>query len=174
MGPAINKLYRVKVPAKPRTTFAASVVGGGVSVNSIPADVWLEVDMRSESKDELAKLDTRFQEVLKDAADHENAARDTRFGKVTVTPKLIGERPTGATSDDALIVRTTAAAARAARYTPELGASSTDSNIPISLGIPAVTIGSGGTGGRAPSPGAGLCVATPQTRGGLTLGPTPR
>ncbi|WP_372784941.1 M20/M25/M40 family metallo-hydrolase [Phenylobacterium sp.] len=170
MGHAIDQLYEVKVPAKPRTTFAASVVSGGVSVNSIPADVWLEVDMRSESKDELAKLDARFQDILKAAAEHENTARDTRFGKVTVTPKLIGERPTGETSEDALIVRTTAAAARAAGYTPDLGASSTDSNIPISLGIPAVTIGSGGTGGRAHSLDEWIDVAKPESLRGMTVG----
>jgi acetylornithine deacetylase/succinyl-diaminopimelate desuccinylase-like protein len=170
MGHAIDQFYEVKVPAKPRTTFAASVVGGGVSVNSIPADVWLEVDMRSESKDELAKVDLRFQEILKAAAEHENGARDTRFGKVTATPKLIGERPTGATSEDALIVRTTAAAARAAGYTPDLGASSTDSNIPISLGIPAVTIGSGGTGGRAHSLDEWIDVAKPESVRGMTVG----
>ncbi|MDB5497023.1 MAG: peptidase [Phenylobacterium sp.] len=170
MGRAVDQLYAVKVPARPRTTYAASVVGGGVSVNSIPADVWLEVDMRSESKDELARLDARFQEILKEAAEHENAARETRLGKVTVTPKLIGERPTGATREDALIVRTTAAAARAAGYTPELGASSTDSNIPISLGIPAVTIGSGGTGGRAHSLDEWIDVAKPESVRGMTVG----
>jgi tripeptide aminopeptidase len=170
MGRAVDQLYAVKVPARPRTTYSASVVGGGVSVNSIPADVWLEVDMRSESKDELARLDVRFQEILKEAAEHENAARDTRVGKVTVTPKLIGERPTGATSEDALIVRTTAAAARAAGYTPEFGASSTDSNIPISLGIPAVTIGSGGTGGRAHSLDEWIDVAKPESVRGMAVG----
>ena len=113
MGHAVDQLYETKVPSNPKTTYSASVVSGGVSVNSIPADVTLEVDMRSESKEELAKLDARFLESLKAAAEHENAARDTRFGRVTVTPKLIGERPTGATSQDALIVRTTAAAVRA-------------------------------------------------------------
>ncbi|HEY0436688.1 MAG TPA: M20/M25/M40 family metallo-hydrolase, partial [Phenylobacterium sp.] len=161
MGMAITQLYETKVPAKPRTTYAASVVGGGVSVNSIPADVWLEVDMRSESKAELEKLDARFRDILTASAEHENAARDTRVGRVTATPKLIGERPTGETSPDAQIVRTTAAAVRAAGYTPDLGASSTDSNIPISLGIPAVTIGSGGTGGRAHSIDEWIDVAKP-------------
>lgn len=170
MGRAVDQLYMVKVPANPKTTYSASVVSGGVSVNSIPADVTLEVDMRSESKDELAKLDARFQEILKEAADHENAARDTRFGKVTATPKLIGERPTGATRQDALIVKTTAAAVRAMGYTPELGASSTDSNIPISLGIPAVTIGSGGTGGRAHALDEWIDVAKPESVRGMTVG----
>jgi acetylornithine deacetylase/succinyl-diaminopimelate desuccinylase-like protein len=170
MGHAVDELYLVKAPTNPKTTYSASVVNGGVSVNSIPADVTLEVDMRSESKAELAKLDARFLEILKEAAEHENAARDTRLGKVTVTPKLIGERPTGATSRDAPIVRATAAAARAMGYTPSLGASSTDSNIPISLGIPAVTIGSGATGGRAHSLDEWIDVAKPESVRGMSVG----
>ena len=170
MGHAIDQLYDVKVPATPRTTYSASVVGGGVSVNSIPADVWMEVDMRSEDKAELAKVDVKFLAILKAAAEHENAARSTRVGKITVEPKLIGERPTGHTSPDALIVATTAEAARAAGYRPELGASSTDSNIPISLGIPAVTIGSGGTGGRAHSLDEWIDVAKPESLRGMTVG----
>ena len=170
MGHAIDQLYQVKVPATPRTTYAASVVGGGVSVNSIPADVWLEVDMRSEDEAELAKLGAKFLAILQEAGAHENAARSTRIGKVSVEPKLIGERPTGHTSADALIVATTAAAARAAGYTPELGASSTDSNIPISLGIPAVTIGSGGLGGRVHSLDEWIDVAKPESLRGMTVG----
>jgi tripeptide aminopeptidase len=170
MGHAVDQLYEIKTPSQPKTTYAASVVSGGVSVNSIPADVTLEVDMRSESKEELAKLDARFLAILKDAEAHENAARDTRLGKVTVTPKLIGERPTGATSPDAQIVKTTAAAVRAFGYTPELGASSTDSNIPISLGIPAVTIGSGGTGGRAHALDEWIDVAKPESVRGMSVG----
>jgi tripeptide aminopeptidase len=170
MGHAVDQLYEIKTPSNPKTTYAASVVSGGVSVNSIPADVTLEVDMRSESKEELAKLDAKFLQILKDAEAHENAARDTRFGKITVTPKLIGERPTGSTSPDAPIVKTTAAAVRALGYTPELGASSTDSNIPISLGIPAVTIGSGGTGGRAHALDEWIDVAKPESLRGMTVG----
>jgi di/tripeptidase len=170
MGHAIDELYQVKVPAQPRTTYSASVVGGGVSVNSIPSDVWLEVDMRSESKTELEKLDARFLEILKDTAAHENAARSTRVGAVTVEPKLIGERPTGATREDAPIVATMSAAVRAFGYTPQLGASSTDSNIPISLGIPAVTIGSGGVAGRAHSTDEWIDVAKPESVRGMSVG----
>ena len=170
MGHAVDQLYLVKVPTNPKTTYSASVVSGGVSVNSIPADVTLEVDTRSESRAELDKLDARFLAILKQAAEHENAARDTRLGKVTVTPKLIGERPTGATSRDAPIVRATATAVRAMGYTPALGASSTDSNIPISLGIPAVTIGSGGTGGRAHSLDEWIDVAKPESVRGMSVG----
>ena len=170
MGHAVDELYEVKVPAKPKTTFSASVVSGGVSVNSIPADVTLEVDMRSESAEELARLDARFLAILKAAEAHENAARDTRVGRVTVTPKLIGERPAGATDPNSPIVRTMVAAAKAAGYTPELGASSTDSNIPISLGIPAVTIGSGGGGGRAHSLDEFIDVEKSESLRGMTVG----
>ncbi|HEY3950866.1 M20/M25/M40 family metallo-hydrolase [Phenylobacterium sp.] len=170
MAHAVDELYEVKVPAHPKTTYSASVVSGGVSVNSIPADVTLEVDMRSESAEELAKLDARFLAILKDAEAHENAARSTGVGKITVTPKLIGERPTGSTSPEAPIVRTVAAAARAAGYTPQLDASSTDANIPISLGIPAVTIGSGGGGGRAHSLDEWIDVAKPESLRGMTVG----
>ena len=170
MAHAVDRLYEVKVPAQPKTTYAASVVSGGVSVNSIPADVTLEVDMRSQSKEELAKLDARFLEILKAAEAHENAQRNTGVGKVTVTPKLIGERPTGSTSPDSLIVRTTAAAAKAAGYAPQLDSSSTDANIPISLGIAAVTIGSGGGGGRAHSLDEWIDVAKPESLRGMTVG----
>lgn len=170
MGRVVDQLYEVKVPTDPKTTFAASVVGGGVSVNAIPSDVWLEVDMRSESKDELDKIDARFKQILNSAVTHENAMRSTRVGAVSADAKLIGERPTGATSQDAAIVVTTAAAVKALGYTPELGASSTDSNIPISLGIPAVTIGSGGVAARAHSVDEWIDVAKPESVRGMSVG----
>lgn len=149
MGNAVVAMNRLEVPKEPRTTYATSVVGGGTSVNSIPDAIWLEVDMRSESPEELAKLDAKFKTLVDEAVAAENAARSTAPGQISAELKLIGDRPTGATREDAEIVQLTSAAVRAAGYTPVLGASSTDSNMPISLGIPAVTIGSGGRGGRA-------------------------
>jgi len=149
MGNAVVAMNRLEVPKAPKTTYATSVVGGGTSVNSIPDAIWLEVDMRSESAEELAKLDAKFNTIVDEAVAAENAARSTGPGKITAELKLIGDRPTGATREDAQIVQITSAAVRAAGWQPILGASSTDSNIPISLGIPAVTIGSGGKGGRA-------------------------
>jgi acetylornithine deacetylase/succinyl-diaminopimelate desuccinylase-like protein len=139
-------------------------------VNSIPDAIWLEVDMRSESAEELAKLDRRFLEIVKSAVDQENAARSTRAGKITADVKMIGDRPTGATRQDAEIVQLTAAAVRAAGYRPELGASSTDSNVPISLGVSAVTIGSGGDGGRAHSVDEWIDVSKPENLKGMTVG----
>jgi len=171
MGTTVVEMNKIVTPTNPKTTYATSVVGGGTSVNSIPDAIWLEVDMRSESKDELAKVDAQFLKIVEGAVKTENAARSTRAGEITADVKQIGERPTGATKQDAEIVQITAAAVRAAGYsTPILGASSTDSNIPISLGIPAVTIGSGGTGGRAHAVDEWIDVAKPESLKGMSVG----
>jgi tripeptide aminopeptidase len=170
MGTTVVELNKVRVPVQPKTTYMTSVVGGGTSVNSIPDTIWLEVDMRSESKEELAKLDGVFLRIVRSAVDQENAARSTRAGKIAADVKLIGERPTGSTSPDAPIVQLTAAAVRAAGYDPILGASSTDSNVPISLGVPAVTIGSGGDGGRAHAVDEWIDVAKPESLKGMSVG----
>jgi di/tripeptidase len=149
MGNAIRKFSAMTVPTAPKTTFSVGVVGGGTSVNSIPFESWMEVDMRSESAAELAKLDKTFLSLMQQAADEENAARSTREGAITVDPKLIGDRPSGQTSHDSPIVQTAAAVVQAVGMKPRFSFSSTDSNIPISLGIPAITVDSGGRGGRA-------------------------
>ncbi|WP_430420020.1 M20/M25/M40 family metallo-hydrolase [Phenylobacterium sp.] len=171
MGATVVEMNKIKTPTKPKTTYMTSVVGGGTSVNSIPDAIWLEVDMRSESKDELAKIDGQFLQIVEGAVAGENAARSTAAGKISAEVKLIGDRPTGNTREDAEIVQMTAAAVRGAGYTPILGAGSTDSNVPISLGIPAVTIGSGaGGGGRAHAVDEWIDVAKPESLKGMTVG----
>ncbi|CAN5761067.1 M20/M25/M40 family metallo-hydrolase [soil metagenome] len=149
MAKAVVDRYSIKPPTEPKTTYAASVTGGGTSVNAIPGEVFMDFDMRSESAAELAKLDTKLVAILNAAVEGENAARSTRYGKVSVEVKVIGERPAGATDPKAAIVAATHDAITALGYTPLHEASSTDANVPMSLGIPAVTIGSGGKGGRA-------------------------
>jgi di/tripeptidase len=170
MGTTVVEMNKIKTPTQPKTTYATSVVGGGTSVNSIPDAIWLEVDMRSESKDELARIDGQFLKIVEGAVEQENGARATTAGKVSAEVKMIGDRPTGATREDAEIVQMTSAAVRAAGYNPILGASSTDSNIPISLGIPAVTIGSGGRGGRAHAVDEWIDVAKPESLKGMAVG----
>jgi len=149
MGNAIQKFSKIVVPRAPKTTFNVGVVGGGTSVNSIPFESWMDIDMRSESPVELAKVEKEFLPLMQQAADEENAARSTAQGKITVDLKVIGDRPSGQTPKDSAIVQTAAAAIRAGGMTPTFSFSSTDSNIPISMGIPAITIDSGGQGGRA-------------------------
>lgn len=149
MSRSVVDLYATDVPKSPKTTYSASVTGGGTSVNAIPNEVFMDFDMRSESAEELARLDKTLVGILDKSVEGENAARSTRYGKVTYEAKVIGERPTGATPPDAAIVRTTHAAIAALGFTPVHETSSTDSNVPMSLGVPAVTIGSGGQAGRA-------------------------
>ena len=149
MGNAIQKFSKVVVPASPKTTFNVGTVTGGTSVNSIPFETSMEVDMRSVSPQELDKVDRQFKALMQQAADEENAARSTAQGKITVELTLIGDRPSGETPEPAPIVQTAAAVVRAMDMRPTFSFSSTDSNIPISLGIPAITIDSGGRGGRA-------------------------
>jgi tripeptide aminopeptidase len=149
MGTAIQKFGHIQVPAAPKTTFNVGVMGGGTSVNSIPFESWMEVDMRSESRGELEKINEVFIGILNEAVAEENKARSTRLGPVTLDLKLVGDRPSGETPRDALLVRTAAAAIQAVGMKPTYSASSTDSNVPISLGIPAITVDSGGRGGRA-------------------------
>ncbi|MDG2527787.1 M20/M25/M40 family metallo-hydrolase [Caulobacter endophyticus] len=149
MAQSVVDLYAVKPPVDPKTTYSASVVGGGTSVNSIPNQIFLEFDMRSESAAELAKLDQTFIGILDKAVAGENAARSTKPGVISYDAKVIGERPAGGTDPQAGIVTATAAAISALGFKPEHEASSTDANLPMSLGIPAITIGAGGKGGRA-------------------------
>ncbi len=149
MAGAMQRFGKLTVPEKPKTTYSVGVVGGGTSVNSIPFESWMELDMRSESRAELQKLDESLMALIADAVREENSARSTAQGPVTAELKLIGDRPSGETPIDSPIVQTAAASIRAAGGRPTFSWSSTDSNIPISLGIPAITVDSGGRGGRA-------------------------
>jgi len=143
MGGAIAKFSRLSVPAKPKTTFNVGVVRGGTSVNAIPTEMSMDVDMRSESPDALNKLVAEFQTIVREAVDDENTTRSTREGKVVADVKLIGDRPSGETAVSSPLVQSASAVLHAFGLTPSYSISSTDSNIPISLGIPAITIGRG-------------------------------
>ncbi len=150
MGRAIEKISRFHVPAQPRTTFNVGRVEGGTSVNSIAHTAWMEMDMRSESVAELAKLEAEFKRALQEALDEENA-RGAGSKKLTVEMKMVSQRPAGVTPADSPIVKAALAADAALGITTRLSAGSTDSNIPISLGVPAITISGGGAGRNAHS-----------------------
>ena len=149
MAKAIDRLSKISVPSTPRTTYNVGVVGGGTSVNSIPNEVWMDVDLRSESPQQLHKLAEEFIKQMNSAADDENRARSTNQGKISVEAKVIGERPSGITAVDSPIVKLAAAAVNKFGFSPTYSVGSTDSNLPISLGVPAITVDSGGSGGRA-------------------------
>ena len=147
LAETVAGLSRLEVPREPRTTFSASVIGGGTSVNSIPNEVWVEVDLRSDSAQELSRLDGAFKAVVQRSVEVENAARSTAKGAVTVELKKIGDRPAGAIDRDSELVANATAAARALGFSPKVVASSTDASIPISLGIPGIAVSAGAGGG---------------------------
>jgi acetylornithine deacetylase/succinyl-diaminopimelate desuccinylase-like protein len=153
LAATVTELYKLDVPKDPKTTYSASVIGGGTSVNSIPEAVWLEVDMRSESAAELDKLEKQFLAIVPRTVAAENAARSTRTGEVGAELKPIGARPAGSTPADADVVRFAEAAYRAEGITVEKGTSSTDANEPMRLGIPAITMSRVVKSSGAHSPG---------------------
>jgi len=172
MAQTVLELSRTTVPADPKTTYCASVVGGGTSVNSIPNDVWLEVDLRSKVPFQLDRLEKRFLRIVDDAVQAENHARSVREGPVTAEPVLIGNRPAGATDPASEVVRYATDAIAAHGFAPHLSFSSTDANIAMSLGIPAVKIGSGGTGGRGHSLEEWIDVEAESSLRGMAAGLT--
>ena len=170
MAETVRALYAIPVPATPKTTYAASVVSGGTSVNAIPDAITLQVDMRSPSPAELSRIEAGLIAASDAAVAAENAARVTRVGKVSVERTLIGDRPAGATPPGSALVRNALAAIASVGLSAEQQASSTDSNVPMSLGIPAVTIGTGDQGGRAHSVDEYVSVARAPFVRGLTMG----
>jgi tripeptide aminopeptidase len=149
LGRAVAKIAEIQVPSEPRTTFNVGRIGGGTSVNSIPAEAWMEVDLRSSDPSTLAVLDAKVQAAV-DAGVVEENRRWKSAGKITVTKELVGDRPAGSISITSPIVQTVQAAGRAVLGTPvPFSEGSTDANFPISLNIPAVAIGGGGDGNDA-------------------------
>lgn len=151
MAEAARGLAAVPVPADPPTTHCVSVVSGGTSINAIANAVTIEVDLRSASAAELAKLDAAFLAIVEQAVATENAARSTKAGSIVAEITAVGDRPAGETPAGTPIRDIAAAAVASEGYTPEFVFSSTDANVPMSLGIPALKVGAGGRGGRAHS-----------------------
>lgn len=133
-----------------KATYSVGRIGGGTSVNSIPFESWMEVDMRSVDPDRLARLDAAFLDAVNTSLSDENTAR-TRGEPISVEIKSVGRRPAGQGDLETPLLANVMAAFAVAGRTPTLEASSTDANIPISLGIPAVTISRGGVSRAAHS-----------------------
>jgi tripeptide aminopeptidase len=148
MGRAIAKISDLQTPSNPKTTFTVGTVRGGTSVNAIAGEARMAVDMRSDSTEELLKLEARLLDLVKQAVVEENARWNS--DKMTLEIKLIGDRPAGIVAMDSPIVQATQRAVTVITRAPRVtfAGSSTDSNLAMSLGIPAVTIGGGGQGGN--------------------------
>jgi tripeptide aminopeptidase len=154
LGRAIAGIADIQVREQPKTTFNVGVVSGGTSVNSIAFEASMEIDMRSEDSKSLATVDADVMRVLRRALAGENArwtGQRASRAQLTMTIDTIGIRPTGGQADNAPIVQAAIAAAKSLGVTAETGASSTDANLPISMGIAAIAIDGGGQGGGSHS-----------------------
>ncbi len=150
LGRAVAAMTALEVGDHPKTTFNVGSIEGGTSVNSIAFEARMRVDLRSVDADTLSSLDERFRRAVEVAVAEENSA--VAEGEIEVEFVSIGIRPAGSQADDAPIVRAAVSSAAALGFTPDLQAGSTDSNLPISLGVPAVTIDGGGRSEGAHSP----------------------
>lgn len=147
LGRAIAMISEIQVSENPKTTFNVGTINGGTSVNTIAASASMVLDMRSTSQEELLKLEEQIVGLFHQAAANENL-RWNKVDSIKVELELVGDRPAGSQSEDAIIVQSAMGAASVLGFEPELNnPSSTDSNVPIGLGIPAVTLGGGGNYG---------------------------
>jgi tripeptide aminopeptidase len=150
VGRLIAKVSEFQTPPEPKTTFSVGMIRGGTSVNSIAREASFDIDMRSVDPSELDKLDKLFKQKAQEALAEENKRWNDQ-GKLSLDIELIGDRPTGTQKQDAPIIRVASAANEYMSIENDFGFSSTDANLPISLGVPAITIDGGGTGRGAHS-----------------------
>lgn len=152
IGSAIARIAEVGMGADPRTTLTVARIGGGTTINAIPSDAWLEVDLRSEDAAALARLGEQVEGVALGAVQAENERRRPDSLPLKMSVAVIGDRPAGKVATDEPLVQAAILATRAVGARPDLSASSTDANVPISLGIPSVTLGAGGESGGIHTP----------------------
>jgi tripeptide aminopeptidase len=146
------RFINTKVPSSPRTTFNLGQVEGGTSVNSIPYEAKLKVDIRSESEDELTKLETALREsITAGVRDEMESSRDRSKGKLEWKIEVLGTRPGGELAANSQLFAALRAADDYVANQSRIERSSTDANIPLAAGIEAISIGAGGTGGGAHS-----------------------
>ena len=144
---AAAKLARMSLPSDPRTTLSVSRIGGGIAVNAIPEEAWLEVDLRSTSSAVLSAMEREIRAATRSAEQEENDRRARGTAPLRCQWQTIGDRPSGQTAPEHPLVQLAANATRLVGREPELATASTDANVPISAGIPAIAIGAGGRGG---------------------------
>jgi tripeptide aminopeptidase len=154
LGRAVAKIAELQVPRDGQTTFNVGRVGGGTSVNAIPAEAWMEIDLRSVDGAALAALERQLDQALDGAlaAEHARAQAAGQTVVLRMTKDTVGDRPGGATGSDSVVVQAALAATRAVGAVPISSVSSSDANYPASLRLPSVQIGGGGRGGDAHAP----------------------
>jgi tripeptide aminopeptidase len=140
-------LARIRLPESPRSSLTVARIGGGISINSIPELAWMEVDIRSTAAAQLDELEAELRPLAEAAALEESSRRLAGTPPLENEVIVIGDRPCGEIASDHPLVLAAVEATRAIGREPQLGLSSTDANVPLSLGIPAISIGAGGIAG---------------------------
>ena len=140
---ATTALRALELQTEPRTTLSVGRIGGGTSINAIAAEAWLELDLRSEARELLLDLEERVRAQLHASA----ATTSNTLGTITCDIEVFGDRPAGRTAEDSAIVRAACTATCEIGAAPEITSSSTDANVPMAAGIPAIAIGAGGDAG---------------------------
>lgn len=143
MASAIHTFSATAKTSRSATAFNFGVIRGGISVNAIPSEVLAEVDLRSVAGSDLEELDDLLRRTVNEI---------TRAGRVQTRFEKIGDRPAGTTPPESTIVQTALEATRAFGVEARLGVGSTDANIPISMGIPAIALGGGGASANIHTP----------------------
>jgi len=152
VGRAIERIASLPVHPSPRTAHSVVRLGGGTGLNSLPQEAWFDLDLRSEEPHALEKLDAAVQAILAKALAEENRHRVPGTAPLTCDVRRVGDRPSGLTPRTHPLVQTAVAATRAVGHDHQLACASTDANVPIALGVPAVALGAGGRAGDAHLP----------------------
>jgi tripeptide aminopeptidase len=147
LGRAMARIADFQAPSSPRTTFNVGRIGGGTSINAIASEAWMEVDLRSGDMASLRTLEKQFRQAVNDAVTQENARWNS--SALTVSIDTVGMRPAGRLPSSAPIVQAAISVSKALNLPLSFSEGSTDANLPLSLGIPSVTIDAGGRGSGA-------------------------
>jgi len=142
----IVKFSSIHIPDDPRSSYNFGMIEGGTSVNSIPARVAVKIDLRSEEESELNRMETALRDAMQAGLREETSANHASNDSLQVNYRSLGSRPAGKISEDAPLVETIRNVDRYLGNRSRLERSSTDANIPLSQGIPAVALGGGGKG----------------------------
>lgn len=146
---AAAAIAEVPLAAEPRAALSVVRLGGGTSINTIPAEAWLEVDLRAEGAVILAELGATVDAACTRALETENRRRAPGTPPLALETAPLGARPSGETPESHPLVQAALAATRALGGTPQLASASTDANVPMERGVPAIALGAGGKGGDA-------------------------
>jgi tripeptide aminopeptidase len=147
LGSAVAGIGGLALPHADRSSLTVARIGGGRSVNAIPEDAWMELDLRSEVPGVLGRMEDEVRAVLARAAEAQNVARRAGTPPLRLRVEVIGDRPSGETAAMHPLVRAAASITASLGAPPELVGSSTDANVPMALGIPSIAIGVGGDSG---------------------------